>query len=318
VISGVRAQEVDAKSQARTHFDNGVAAFQEKRFADAAQEFGLAYTLSPAFQVLYNIGKINIALGRHVEAVRALGAYLTNGGSAISPERRLEVEAELEKQHAFVSTITITVFPDGADISLDGERMGRSPLSGPLLMVPGPHTVEAVLVGYQANRSELMVRAGTTAVAELRLQPILPALPDPLSKDSAAPTAESPNGSVVSSTGSRRIGYVIGAGGAILGLTAGGLALIGWLKATSAKKDLRDNAPTGAAYDKLLPAIQRDYASGSTLYEIGLVGAGVGTVAAGVGVLLVLTAPSNRTDARKPFVPVVGLEHSTLTLDWSW
>ena len=65
--SAARAAE-DPKAAARDHFQKGVAAFDERRFAEAGEEFEAAYRLSPAFVVLYNIGQVHVILGRSVEA----------------------------------------------------------------------------------------------------------------------------------------------------------------------------------------------------------------------------------------------------------
>src|SRR5262245_8814518 len=100
VASAARAETADAKAAARARFEKGVAAFDERRFAEAAQEFEAAYKLSPAFVVLYNIGQVNVVLGRAVEAADAFDRYLKQGASAVSAERRREVEAEIEKQTA--------------------------------------------------------------------------------------------------------------------------------------------------------------------------------------------------------------------------
>src|SRR5260370_32845299 len=133
------AAQSDSRTEARVHFEKGVSAFVERRYSDAAQEFDLAYAISPAFQVLYNIGQVNVALERHVLAVRAFEAYLTNGGSAILSDRRSQVEAELEKQRAFVGRLKLNVWPQGADVSLDGEPLGRSPVNTPVVVAPGSH-----------------------------------------------------------------------------------------------------------------------------------------------------------------------------------
>ena len=51
-----------SKAEANAHFEKRVAAVRVKRLVDAIEEFELAYKISPAFQVLYNIGQVNAAL----------------------------------------------------------------------------------------------------------------------------------------------------------------------------------------------------------------------------------------------------------------
>src|SRR5258708_26663650 len=86
------------RSEANEHFEKGVAAFRAKRLLDAVAEFEQAYRISPAYQVLYNIGMVDVALDRHADACRALTSYLADGGSAIFADRKAGIEAELERQ----------------------------------------------------------------------------------------------------------------------------------------------------------------------------------------------------------------------------
>ena len=62
------------------HFDKGVAAADAGRFVEAADEFRLAYRMSEAFLILYNIGQVEALRGRPVEAVEAFERYLAEGG----------------------------------------------------------------------------------------------------------------------------------------------------------------------------------------------------------------------------------------------
>src|SRR4051794_1081194 len=85
----------DATLQARAHFQAGLARAEQGNLSAALVEFEAAYTISPHFSVLYNIGQARSTLGRPVEAVAAFERYLADGGQQITPSRRQEVEALL-------------------------------------------------------------------------------------------------------------------------------------------------------------------------------------------------------------------------------
>ena len=135
----------DSKAAAKVHFQKGVAAFNERRYADAAEEFDTAYRLSPAYVVLYNIGQVNVALGNPVEAVQAFDEYLKQGASGIAASRRDEVQAEIEEQRSHIGTLNIVSHPEQAEIRIDGKLVGTSPLGAPVRVKAGHHTVEALL-----------------------------------------------------------------------------------------------------------------------------------------------------------------------------
>jgi hypothetical protein len=88
-----------------SHFDAGVHAFEEHRFAESADEFERAYAMEPAWQVLYNLGTVYVILGRPVDAVRAFEGYLHQNDGTASPTRIQEVEAELVRERAKVATL---------------------------------------------------------------------------------------------------------------------------------------------------------------------------------------------------------------------
>ena len=169
VASRAGAQTADAKAAARTHFEKGVAAFDDRRFSEAAEEFETAYRLSPAFVVLYNIGQVDVILGRSVEAVDAFDKYLKQGASAVPADRRREVEAEIEKQTARIGTIAVRTFPDGAELRVDGALVGTTPLPKPVRVTAGHHTLAASLKGKTEVR-DVDVGGRAEIAIELRLE----------------------------------------------------------------------------------------------------------------------------------------------------
>ena len=181
------AQAPDNKALAREHFDKGVAAFADRRFAEAAEEFDAAYRISPAFVVLYNIGQVNVALGRSVEAVDAFDQYLKQGASAVSAARRQEVTAEIEKQRARIGTIAVRTFPDGAELRVDGVLVGKTPLARPLRVNAGHHAVQALLAAHAPQSREIDVVGRAELGLELTLEPLVATSPPPVVAPSPPP-----------------------------------------------------------------------------------------------------------------------------------
>ena len=99
------------------------------KVAEALLEFQRSYDLKPHFAVLYNVGQAQSVLGRSVEAVDTFERYLRQGGKAIKPARRKEVEQDVARQKARIATLEIRVTPDGAPICVDGKDVGLAPMS---------------------------------------------------------------------------------------------------------------------------------------------------------------------------------------------
>ena len=328
------AAEPDTKTAARAHFDRGVAAFADRRFADAAEEFETAYRLSPAYVVLYNIGQVNVALGRSVEAVDAYDKYLKQGASSITAERRQEVLDEIDKQRARIGTISVRSQPAGASIRLDGVLVGKTPLASPLRVTTGRHVVEAVLAEHAPETRELVVAGRSHESIELTLEPVAaPAPPMPPAPAATAAPAPSPPPAPArsfieehvvvenagtpaspiarppaetitapaasrSSTNWQRIaGIVITIGGVATATVGGVIAYQG----TNQANDARDRLAVedGAVYD----ADKLIFDQGKSKSQRGWIVAGIGGGVILGGIIVTLTAPEKTSSfALAPWV----------------
>lgn len=94
------AQTEADRAEARALFDHGLTLAKGGDYAAALAEFQRAYAAVPHYGVLYNIGQAQLALGRRDEALRTFRLYLTEGGGAVEPTRRAEVEALVAKLQA--------------------------------------------------------------------------------------------------------------------------------------------------------------------------------------------------------------------------
>jgi hypothetical protein len=311
------ARAEDPKAAARAHFQKGVAAFDERRFAEAGEEFETAYRLSPAFVVLYNIGQVHVVLGRSVEAVDAFDRYLKQGASAVSPERRREVEAEIEKQSARIGTIAVKTSPADAEVRVDGALVGKAPLAKPVRVTAGRHTVSATLADHQPAVREIEV-AGR---GELALELVLEAVASPSAPAAAPPPAPSPPPSIVveqpvvektliertyvetpslekraaeppppppsSISVQRIVGLVLIAGGIATATTGGAVAYRGSNDSNAARDRLNMPGLSDAEWNAALD----DFNAGKSRNQRGWIIAGVGGAILLGGVIAVATVP---------------------------
>lgn len=176
VASLAWAQSETARQEAATRFERGVKLFEAQDYAAALAEFETAYRLVPRPQVLFNIGVTEKRLFRYNDAVRTLGQYLDDAGATVTPERRADVERELAEIRALVAEVSVAVPGPPAALELDGRVVGNSPLSGPLLVAPGQHTLRARRKGFVPAEETVSVVSGEKASVALTLVPV-PTLP---------------------------------------------------------------------------------------------------------------------------------------------
>lgn len=193
-VKPCRAGEA-AREAAAAHYARGIELATDGLYEAALEQFNRAYTKSPHFAVLYNIGQAQIALGRPLEAIAALSKYLRDGADQVPLSRREQVQAQIGLLEARIAELTIATDTPGAIIRVDGREVGSAPLFQPVRLAAGPHTISAtapgggevtrtVLLG-EAERQKLDLELASAAPAR-KPPPAVPATPP------AAPATQSP------------------------------------------------------------------------------------------------------------------------------
>jgi tetratricopeptide (TPR) repeat protein len=285
----------DPKVAAHAHFDEGLAASNDQRFGEAAVEFEKAYALWPDFRVLYNIGKVRMALGRFAEGVDAFEAYLEKGGDEIAPERKQEVRDAIAAQQAHLATVTVRASPDGAEIRVDGKLVGLSPLAAPVRVTEGKHTIEALLPSRPVQLRELDLPGASTIDVVLDF-PVAATLAAPAPAPAAAVLIDRSQAGEPRRR-SRAVGYGVMATGLAATIVGSILAYEGATDANAARARLVDAAmpaPPASPDVTMYDAAKRSFDDAKTRNQLGwaLVGFGAAALVAG-GALAVFWSGSS-------------------------
>jgi tetratricopeptide (TPR) repeat protein len=171
----------DPTATARAHFKLGVDFYRERNFRAALIEFRRAYADAPNYKLLYNLGQASVELQEYAGAIDYFSQYLRDGGDAVMPERRTEVEDTLRYLESRIARVTISSNRDGAEVYVDDTLVGRVPLSAPVRVGAGRHKFTAVTEGTQPV--ERMVDVAAQEQREIRLEfedrsAVLPASPE--------------------------------------------------------------------------------------------------------------------------------------------
>lgn len=170
VLADTAAEEnADRTEEARLRFRRGVSLYREGAFRAALIEFQRAYELKPHFGLLSNIGQTQLVLGDYLAASHALRGYLEQGGSEVPPDRREKVEKQLKSLQERIAVLTVSVNLQGAEVFLDGERIGVTPLSNGLSVNVGRHVV-LVRSGEQEDSKVIDVAGGDVRDLEFALE----------------------------------------------------------------------------------------------------------------------------------------------------
>jgi tetratricopeptide (TPR) repeat protein len=131
----------DLTSSAKEVFDRGVLLFNAKDYKGALENFLKSYKMHAHFKIRYNIGLCYIHLEKFVLAAGEFEALLEENGESLDVELRGAVQKALVSAQAKVCTVSFEVDVEGADIVVDGQSAGVSPLGRRLFLDPGKHEV---------------------------------------------------------------------------------------------------------------------------------------------------------------------------------
>ena len=187
----VSAQADDpVTTQARARFKEGVEFYDKGKYEEARLAFLQAYTLKKHPAVLLNLAQSSAKAGHPMEAAKYFKQFLKESTTA-SPQQKKDAESGLAEVRQKLGRIEV-VAPSGTEITLDdGERIGTTPLSEPIDVDPGPHTVksptEAVkVIATVGQKVEAKFGASSSATP-----PVVPVTP-PSTAGSTTPPPSNP------------------------------------------------------------------------------------------------------------------------------
>ena len=172
LLGGVQtAAADDARAVAGAHYAHGLELAKSGAYEGALQEFNAAYTISPQFAVLYNMGQAQVALDHPTQAIEVLGKYLSEGKERIPEVRRQKVQAQMASLRSRLAALSIITDRPGAYISVDGREVGATPLTDPVRLDAGTHTIAVKMDGIPVLFRIAILRAAERQTLQLDVPP---------------------------------------------------------------------------------------------------------------------------------------------------
>jgi PEGA domain len=164
---------------ASPHFHRGVELYDEADYTGALVEFKRTFELSQDSKVLFNIAQTYYQLQNYAAALETFQRYLTDGGASIAKDRRAYVEKEVQRLAGRVAMVRITVNVPNAEIAVDDEKVGVSPLDHAVMVSQGKRKITATLNGKTPATKTLEVAGGDSAAVSLEIEQEAIAPPPP-------------------------------------------------------------------------------------------------------------------------------------------
>jgi Tetratricopeptide repeat/PEGA domain len=292
------ATDADGKQEAARRFEHAISLYEDGDYALALAEFERVYELVPDYRVLYNIGQMNMQLGRYARALRTLREYVNRGGDELPPDRRVAVQGDLRLLEARTASLELDIRPAGAEVWIDGVIVGRSPLAEPLVVDVGERVVQVRVRGYVARTQTLTLAGGDRREVSVVLQEEgAPAAVTPV-------TGAKPSGAPSTKPATRTSGWVW-AGWGVTGVFAASSA-VGAALGASALSDLKELRGSSTATRAQLDA------AGDRVRDRFLVADVLGVAAVATGVTTLYFHVSGPRSTKKASAPATRLALNVL------
>lgn len=110
-------------------------------------------------------------LGRYDEALELYEALLTELRAELGEPERKSVASAIAALRARIGSVLVSSNVDGL-VLIDGRPRGRLPVSGPIRLLPGGHTLRVVKDGWRTFETILTVRVAETTSVDAKLEPL--------------------------------------------------------------------------------------------------------------------------------------------------
>jgi len=158
----------DEVTRAKRLLRQGNEGFREGDFAAAERSYRQAYALRAGYDTAGSLGDALLKLGRHAEAAGYLDECLRTLPATAPAALRERMSGALDEAKAGSGSIRVTVNVAGAEITVDGKPVGRSPVDRVLFVEPGQRDITARR-GDESASTRINVAKGSSQSVTLTL-----------------------------------------------------------------------------------------------------------------------------------------------------
>ena len=171
VPGGPKPLSQSLTGEAKAAYDAAKLLLGDGDFAGAAIKFRAAYDQSSDPRLLWNIAACEKNQRHYARTMALVRQYLDTGKDLLTDTDRREGRALLNAIESFTVRLTIVVEEPGAEIDVDDERVGTSPLGGPVTVDIGQRRITVKKPGFRDATQQLPVGGSAAAKVEITLQP---------------------------------------------------------------------------------------------------------------------------------------------------
>jgi hypothetical protein len=154
---------------AKAEYEAGRILYGDKDYANAILKFMKAHELSKDPRLLWNIAVCQKNLRRYSKMLATIHSYQVEAADLLTAEEKAQSVEIVKTVESFVSRMKLTASEEGAEVFVDDEKVGETPLREPVLVDVGTRKIHLVKKGFK----DLLVSKEVTGGGELTVDVLL-------------------------------------------------------------------------------------------------------------------------------------------------
>lgn len=156
--------------EAKSDYDGAKLLFADGDYTGALSKFKQAYERSRDPRLLWNMAVCEKSLRHYYKLQVLVRKYLEDGKGILTPDQETQARELIDAVQSFIAVVDVHT-DAGAEIAVDGQPAGTTPLSAPLPIDLGTHTITVTKEGFLPVTKEIEVQGGSKATLDITLQP---------------------------------------------------------------------------------------------------------------------------------------------------
>ena len=153
-------------AMARARFKEGVEFYDKGEYEQARASFLQAYALKKHPAVLLNLAWSCLKAGHAIEADKYFKQFLSDSKD-ITEKQRADANDGLAQSRAKLGRIEV-IAGAGTEVTIDGDRVGSTPLAEPIVVEAGAHTIKFKAPDGTVDTQSITVMGGERSVARVK------------------------------------------------------------------------------------------------------------------------------------------------------
>lgn len=155
---------------AKAEYEGAKILYVDKDFASAIAKFQRAYELSSDARLLFNIAVCQKNLRKYSKMLATVRRYLEDGAAILSADDKAQAQEIVKTVEAFVSELKLTVDEKDAEVYVDEEKLGITPITGATFLDVGLRKITVKKKGYKDAVVTRQVPGGGPVTVDVRLE----------------------------------------------------------------------------------------------------------------------------------------------------